>query len=333
MDALDVGEDEPAILRDRPLRSLHRPSPTWLERVRFVLVSPSHPGNVGSVARAMRVMGLRDLVVVSPRFEDVAAHPDALAFASGADDVLAASREVSSLAEALADATLAIAVSAEMREFGPEPATPERAAALARAEAQAWGGSQARGGAEPEEAEVAAHGANRVAFVFGPERTGLSIADVQRCQALCSIPGDPDYNSLNLAQAAQIVAYCLRREAFAQEEAPRSPGASDAAGEGAGAPGSGHSPDTGSAAAAPGTGLARPATLEQVEGLFAHLERALVLIGFLDPRHPKKLMPRIRRLLGRTRLEAEEVDILRGVCTQIEKLARDGRAPSHPEGR
>lgn len=265
------------------LSSLHAPPPQWLARIRFVLVGTSHPGNVGAAARAMRVMGLDELALVAPRSADIARHPEAIARASGAHSVLERARVVDSLEPALASCTLAIAVSADSREFGPPPQPPEEAVALAFAEANA----------DPSA---------RVAFVFGGERNGLSIEAVGRCQRVCSIPGGTGYASLNLAQAVQIVAYCLRahERLHACERPVPSP--------------------------------VRFAAHEQVEALYAHLERALVRIGFLDPRHPKKLMPRLRRLFSRTRLEVEEVELLRGVCTQIEKACRNpyGAAKAAP---
>lgn len=258
-----------------------------------MLVGTSHPGNVGAAARAMRAMGLRRLVLAAPRDPQVCAHPEAIARASRADDVLAAARIVPSLTQALADRTLAIAVSAETREFGPPAQTPEACVRLARD-------------------ELAADTAHRVSFVFGAERTGLSIGEVGLCQALCSIPGETDYQSLNLAQAVQVIAYCLRAQAAETEATQATLAAAD----------------TVAAVAAPGatTAPASPhATQAQVEALYVHLERALTGIGFLDPRRPKKLMPRLRRLFARARLETEEVAILRGICTRIERLTRASR--------
>ncbi len=240
-----------------------------------MLVGTSHPGNVGAAARALRAMGLRRLVLAAPRDPEVCSHPEAIARASRADDVLAAARVVPTLAQALAGSTLAIAVSAESREFGPLAQPPEASARQA-------------------EVELAADAAHRVSFVFGAERTGLSIDEVGLCQTLCSIPGEDDYQSLNLAQAVQIVAYCLRAQARLSSPAD---------------------------AQAP----LRLAGHQEIEALFEHLERALVRIEFLDPRHPKKLVPRLRRLFARTRLETEEVAILRGLCTQIEKHAKTPR--------
>jgi len=267
--------------------------------VRFVLVEPSHPGNVGSTARAMRVMGLTDLVLVSPRLPEAARHPDAIAFASGATDILARCRVVPDLDAALADVSLAIAVSAATRAFGPDPLEPEAAAALALD-------------------EVARAPQATVALVFGTERTGLLITHVLRCQALLSIPGAPEYNSLNLAQAVQIVAWELRKAALARAVAGAHPPVTAGALAGAREAPRSEAPAPGSAPAmADGT---------QIERLFAHLEQALVAVRFLDPEHPKKLMPRLRRLFARTRLEVEEVELLRGLCKQM-LLAAAHRLP------
>jgi len=244
-----------------------------------VLVSPSHGGNVGAAARAMRVMGLRRLVLVSPRFAGIAAHPEAIAFASGATDVLAQARELGSLDEALADVHLAVAVSADTREFSAAPVPPWQACAQVLD-------------------ELRADAALRVALVFGTERTGLSIAQVQRCALVTAIPGEADYHSLNLAQAVQVICWELRRALLSREPAPVA-----------------LEPDAGP-----------PATQAQLEGFHAHFEQALVAVGFLDPAAPKKLLPRLRRLFARARPRAEEVDLLRGLCKQM-LLAAQGRLP------
>jgi len=254
-------------------RTLHAADPPALARVAFVLVHPSHPGNVGAAARAMRTMGLADLRLVAPRHLDVLERPEALALASGARDLLAGARLFATLDEAIGDVALAVAVSAEPREFGPVPLPPETCATRAFA-------------------VLAADPRQRVAFVFGAERTGLSIGQVQACGLLASIPANPSYSSLNLAQALQIVAYCVRRAALAQEPVP--PSSDD-------------------------DGRETLADQRAIQGLLLHLEQALGTIGFLDPAHPKKLMPRLRRLLLRARLRTEEVDLLRGVCHKIER--------------
>ncbi len=172
------------------------PDPT-----RFVLVGTSHAGNVGAAARAIKVMGFADLVLVAPRFPDVLAMPEAAAFASGATDVLAAARVVPTLAEALDGITWACATAMTPRDFGPPTFAPrEHFAALA--------GS-----------------GHRVAFVFGAERTGLANDDVYRCHACLSIPTHPAYGSLNLAQAVQLLAYDWRQALGGFAVQPRTPDA------------------------------------------------------------------------------------------------------------
>jgi tRNA/rRNA methyltransferase len=272
-------------------RPLHVAGPATLARIAFVLVETSHPGNVGSAARAMKTMGLVDLRLVAPRFADVCERPEAHALASGAVDLLASARCYATLGDALADVALAVAVSAEPREFGPQAEPPETCAAQALA-------------------VLAADTDHRVAFVFGPERTGLSIEMVQACGLLASIPANPDYSSLNLAQALQILAYCLRREALRSGAASRVDGPL--------VPGSTASEPTAEPA---GEGV-QLADQRAVQGFFEHLERSLLAIGFLDPAHPKKLMPRLRRLFVRARLRTEEVDLLRGICKLMERIDR-----------
>jgi tRNA/rRNA methyltransferase len=275
---------------------LHIAAPAPLARVSVVLVNPSHAGNIGAAARAMRVMGLRSLALVAPRHPQAASHPDAIAFASGATDVLAAAREFPTLEAALADTHLAVAVSAATREFAAAPIPP-------------WAlGPRVL-------AALAADAGLRVALVFGNERTGLSIAQVQRCAMVVSIPGEPDYHSLNLAQAVQVLAWELRRAALGVSGVQPAP-AGEAAATSAGA--------TEPALAEPDAGP--PATHEQLERFHAHFEQALIAVGFLDPATPRKLMPRMRRLFARAALRAEEVDLLRGVCKQM-LLAAEGRLP------
>jgi len=235
-----------------------------LSRIRVVLLRPSHPGNIGSAARAMKTMGITQLRLVRPkRFP----HPDARAMASGAADVLESARACASLEEALAGTTYSVALSARERELS-HPSLDARAAAreLLRAARK-----------------------DEVAVVFGNETAGLSNKDIMRCSALARIPANPEYPSLNLAQAVQVMAYELR---MAAQAAP---------------------------AARAKTGCA---THEDIEKLFAHLERSLWASGYLHPRHPRKLMDRLRRLFAKARLETVEVNILRGMLA-----AWDDRSP------
>jgi tRNA/rRNA methyltransferase len=233
--------------------------PPGANPTRFVLVGTSHAGNVGAAARAMKVMGFSDLVLVQPRFADVLGHDAALAMASGATEVLASARIVPTLAEALQGITWACATAMTPRDFGPPTFAPRaHFASLACSE-------------------------HRVAIVFGPERTGMSNDDVYRCHACLSIPTHPEYGSLNLAQAVQLIAYDWRQAlgGFGVEArtAPR-----------------------------------ELADATAVAGVLAHWEQALVQIGFLDAAAPKKLMPRLNQLLNRAQLGTEEVHILRGIA-------------------
>ncbi|HTH59257.1 MAG TPA: RNA methyltransferase [Paraburkholderia sp.] len=155
---------------------------------RFVLVEPSHPGNVGAAARALKTMGFSRLVLVAPRVAQVQNDPEAIAMASGADDVLASAHVVPTLADALAGAQWSLALTARTREYGPPPRAPREAAVDA--------------------CRQVPHG--DIALVFGNERTGLANEDVERCSALAHIPANPAYSSLNLAQAVQVLAYELR---------------------------------------------------------------------------------------------------------------------------
>ncbi len=224
-----------------------------------MLVRPSHAGNVGAAARAMKVMGFSDLVLVQPRRADVLSREETVAMASGAADVLQRARIVPTLNDALAGVTWACATAMTPRDFGPPTWTPrEHLAGLA--------GS-----------------GHVVGLVFGPERTGLSNEDVYRCHACLSIPTHPDYGSLNLAQAVQLLAYEWRQA-------------------------------LGGFAVVPRTVNAELADANAVAGLLLHWEQTLCEIGFLDAQTPRKLMARLNRLLNRAQLTQEEVHVLRGVA-------------------
>jgi tRNA/rRNA methyltransferase len=238
-----------------------------LKRLRFVLVETSRAGNVGSVARAMKTMGFSDLVLVAPRCVDPLQDAEAVAFASGAIDVLQGARIVGSVGEALAGCNFAAAVSARLREFSPPVWTPRAFSAHA---------------AVTEDLHPA--------LILGNERVGLPNEIVEQCNVLINIPANPDYSSLNLSQAAQVLAYECR---LATEGEHRTQTGVGFQGE--------------------------PASMAQIDGMYAHLEEALVAIGFLNADNPKKLMPRLKRLFARTQLETEEVNILRGIARQILK--------------
>jgi tRNA/rRNA methyltransferase len=217
----------------------------------------------------MKTMGFSDLVLVSPRCDDPLHDPEAVAFASGAVDVLEGARIVESIAEALDGCNFAAAVSARLREFSPPVWSPR---------------------------EFSAHAAGddtlRPALILGNERFGLPNQIVEQCNVLINIPANPEYASLNLSQAAQVLAYECRLAAQGENRTQQGIGFHGEA-----------------------------ASVAQIDGMYAHLEEALVAIGFLNADNPKKLMPRLKRLFARTQLETEEVNILRGIARQMLKAA------------
>lgn len=254
---------------------------------RFVLIEPSHSGNVGAAARALKVMGFDDLVLVRPRWDDVLTREEAIERASGATDVLAKARIVGTLDEALDGMTHLCATAMTPRDFGPPTRAPrEHFAELVNApDAGSMGG---------------------VAFLFGSERYGMKNEDVYRAHVALSIPTNPQYGSLNLASALQVIAYEWRLAlggfaSFVRAEPVEA------------------RPSTGSGR----SGL--PADAQQVSGLLAHLEQALVAVDFLDPAAPKKLMPRLNALFNRAQLTQEEVHILRGVAKAMLETAAKAR--------
>lgn len=242
-----------------------------LNRIRIVLSRPSHPGNIGAAARAMKTMGLNCLYLVTPqRFPD----PEADTRATGAVDVLASATVCASLDEALAGAIYAVAVSARRRDLGPQPVPAREGAAelLRRA------------------------GEGEVALVFGNETVGLSNEEVQRCQASVMIPTVADFSSLNLGAAVQLLCYETRMAALGGNLVLGDPKV---------------------------TPFASPvATLDELEGFYAHLESVMVETGFHDPEKPKRLMPKLRRLFSRSAMEKDEVNILRGVLTAVQETIR-----------
>lgn len=266
----------------QPASAVNPPADGWWagrDPTRFVLIGTSHPGNVGATARAMKVMGFSDLVLVAPRFADVLSREETVALASGAADILAHARIVASLPEALEGTTFACATAMTPRDFGPPTFAPrERLGALAQ---------------QITEAQAAGEPSHRVAFVFGSERYGMSNEDVYRCHVCLSIPTAPDYGSLNLSQAVQLLAYEWRQA-------------------------------LGGFAVQPRTDAPRLADACAVQGALAHWQQVLEAIGFLDPAAPKKLMPRLQQLLNRAELAEEEIHILRGIARAVQRQAAAG---------
>ena len=238
-------------------------------KTRFILINTSHAGNVGAAARAMRVMGFDDLVLVAPRWPNVLTRDETVQRASGALDVLKQARIVATLDEALDGMSYLCATAMTPRDFGPPTVTPRaHLPALARAP-------------------------HSVAFLFGSERFGMSNEDVYRCHAALTIPTDPQFGSLNLAAAIQVVAYEWRMAL----------GGFDS-----------------SAVRSDGTEMPL-ADARAIAGMLAHWERSLVKIGFLDAEAPKKLMPRLNQMFNRAQLTPEEIHILRGVAKSMAEAA------------
>ena len=233
-----------------------------LDRIRIVLAHPSHPGNIGAAARAMKTMGLKNLVLIKPRQFP---HADADALASGATDVLAAARVVATLQDALQGTVFAIGMTARKRDLS-HPIVELREAARRAV----------------DETEL-----GEVAVVFGTEISGLSNAELDRCQLVANIPANPEYSSLNLAASVQVAAYEIAQAATAWKSQ-----------RGA---------------------VRQPASHEEIEAFYAHLEQSMIETRFLDPQRPKRLMTRLRRLFARAQLEKEEVNILRGILAAYQR--------------
>jgi TrmH family RNA methyltransferase len=240
--------------------------------VRIVLVDNSHPGNIGATARAMKTMGLTDLALVRPMHFP---HDDATARAAGADDILVAARVHDDLATAIADCGWVVGASARLRTIALPIVDPREAAAVI------WQRL-------PE---------NRVAVLMGPEQSGLTNDDLARCQQLVHIPTNPDFSSLNLAMAVQVLCYELRM-AMPDRPLPEGP-VSDS----------------------------RLATAAELEHLHEHLERLLTDAEFLHPAHQKQVKLKLRRIFHKATLEYNELNILRGALTSLDPSKRRPQDP------
>ncbi len=239
-------------------------------RIRFVLVGTQHPGNIGAAARAMKTMGLSKLVLVAPEqpLDDVAYRRSA-----GAEDVLGDAPVFATLAEVVVDCRLVLGCTARSRRVQLEELLPEVAGQRAVARA-----------AEPAE----------VAFVFGRERTGLTNDELQLCHLAVHIPSDPEFSSLNLAAAVQVLAYEVR---MAQLEGQAAPAVEQGYGE-------------------------APASHAQLEGLFGQFGDTLDQIDFHKGRAPESAMRKLRRLFMKADLSEQEVRLLRGILSDAQRMAR-----------
>jgi TrmH family RNA methyltransferase len=247
-----------------------QPDPKLLDQIRIVLSHTSHPGNIGAAARAMKTMGLSQLVLVNP---GVFPNSQAEAMASSATDVLANAVVCETLAEALTGTSLALGVSARRRDIMSEVLTPAQAASRLLTEAHAA----------------------PVALVFGNETSGLSNEELGLCQGLVSIHANPDFSSLNLAAAVQVLSYEVRQNWLNCASWPQ--------------------PEIDAA------------SMDEIERFYVHLETTLAELEFLNRGSPGKLMLKLRCLFARTRLAKEEVNILRGILTAASVAARRNEQP------
>ena len=236
--------------------------------LRWILVETSHPGNVGSAARAMKTMGFQDLHLINPKIQGITKESEAIALASGAADLLDSATEHGSLRQSVEGCSLVLGLTSRDREFGPPAIDWQSALSLISENTQNQG---------------------KTALVFGPERTGLENHHLSLCTHRVWLDANPDYPSLNLAQALMVCAYTLRQALQSM---------------GVGAPKNRDS----------GVDLADPTA---ITAMLEHWREGLEAIGYLDPANPKKLMPRLEALFARSRLRKEEIDLLRGIAKQM----------------
>ena len=237
--------------------------------LRWVLVETSHPGNVGSAARALKTMGFGALHLINPKIKGIAQESEAIALASGASDVLESSQEFNDLEPAVQGCSLVLGLTSRDREFGPPALDWESALSLIRE-------------------NIALD--RKVALVFGTERTGLDNDQLALCTHRVWLDANPDYPSLNLAQALMVCAYTLRQTLNSQSSSPLVANREIQA------------------------DFADPAA---IAAMLDHWQAGLEAIGYLDPANPKKLMPRLQALFARSRLHKEEIDLLRGIAKQM----------------
>lgn len=259
---------------------------------RFILIETSHAGNVGGVARAMKVMGFHDLVLVRPRWDNVLRREETIQRASGALDVLKSARIVQTLDEALEGMSHLCATAMTPRDFGPPTQYPREH--LTKFVQEINNQTKANNSLQLSEPSVQNSQHTGVAFLFGSERFGMTNEDVYRCHVALQIPSSPDFGSLNIAAAVQLIAYewrlCI---------------------------GGFGSPD----AAHLGESKDSLADAAQIGGLLSHWQSALEALGFLDPAAPKKLMPRLNQLFNRARMTVEEIHIFRGIAKAMIRVS------------
>ena len=273
--------------------------PQLLMKTRFILINTSHAGNVGAAARAMKVMGFDDMVLVAPRWANVLRREETIQRASGALDVLKNARIVDTLDEALDGMTHLCATAMTPRDFGPPTLAPrQHFAQLLHGQQHSLSKKEHISDENVGLQGDLIHKPEGVAFLFGSERFGMQNEDVYRCHVALSIPTYPNFGSLNLGAAVQLIAYDWREAlgGFAVESRAAQRQLAD--------------------------GL-------EIAGMLKHWEKALSDIGFLDPAAPKKLMPRLNQLFNRAQLSLEEIHILRGVAKAMIKNMPKTTSPAN----
>ena len=229
--------------------------------IRIVLVNPSHAGNIGAVARAMKTMELKDLYLINPKdFPNV----NATAMAAGADDILAHATVTNSLLEALHNTQIVFGTSARLRALQLPPLDPKKAANIISSKAKT----------------------NNIAILFGRENNGLSNEELEMCNYHIYIPTNPNFSSLNIAAAVQLIVYEIKmaRKVSANID----------------------------------TRQTELADTDGIQSFYQHLQQTLLAINFLYPDNQKSIMAKLKRLFNRTQLEKSEISILRGILTAIE---------------
>lgn len=247
----------------------HPPSQNAGAFPRFILIEPSHAGNVGATARAMKTMGFDDLVLVRPRWANVLRREETIQRASGALDVLQNCRIVERFEDACDGIHTLLATAMTPRDFGPPTLTPR--AAFEHLATQPDTG--------------------KVGFVFGNERFGMKNEDVYQCHTCLQIPTNPQFGSLNLASAVQLIAYEWRMALGGWEQ----------------------NNDKQALTPTPQP----PADVAQIQAMLAHWGEALTHIGFLDPAAPRKLIPKLQQTANRARLSEADIHILRGIAKAV----------------
>ncbi len=252
--------------------------------MKIVLVGTTHPGNIGAAARAMKTMGLEQLVLVAPQKYP---HEQATAMASGADNILKDALVVDTLDQALDGSSVVFGMTARKRRLSSEAMTPAAAVKHALINSE-------------KKASTIEHPLpENVAFVFGREHSGLTNEELDRCNYLVHIDANPDYSSLNLGAAVQVISYEIRKQQV--ENSNNSEAAVDAE----------------------SAEEIELATADEMELFYQHLEKVLIKTEFYNPDNPRKLMRRLRRLYNRTHMDKNEMNIMRGILASVERASVD----------